>query len=269
MKKYVSFLLVAAILLSGFLLIRSSITSAAFGNKVESNSTSYVSLFQRITHKIKSLNSKFICGNTVSDRDGYTYGTVQIGTQCWMAENLKTRTKPNNTPLTNLSDGSERDCANDYGIHGTETDCDAGNTLYTHAAAMNGSSTLYAQGLCPNGFHVPANSEWISLESYLKDGNNSCNASRNETFDCATAGTKLKIGGSAHFNAPLSGVRYSDSMMGDMFTDFNTGGYFWTSTVTGTHTFLRNVNSDEAGVWQGMQNISTPYLSAALRCLKN
>ncbi len=264
MKKYISFSLLIAVLGLGFVI---SQTSSAIASYNATNQNKVVSV--SVPAKLSLANDGFTCGDSITDRDGYTYSTVTIGKQCWMAENVRTKTKPDNTPLTNLSEGSERDCSNSEGFHGSEADCDAGNTIYTFNAAMNGSTKMGDQGLCPDGWHVPADHEWNMMDSFLKDTNNSCNASRNDAFDCNSAGTKLKIGGESGFNANLAGIRYADEMQGDMFMDFDTGGYFWTSTVTGTNTFLRNVNSDETGVWRGAQDINAPYLSASLRCVMN
>lgn len=223
---------------------------------------------------IKNINIKklgFTCGDQILDRDGYTYTTVQIGTQCWMGENLKTKTKPDSTPLTNLSDGSERDCSNTMGVHGTETDCDAGNAIYTWDATMNGSNIAGDQGLCMTGWHVPTDEEWASLETYLTSSKQTCNPNRLNSFDCADAGSDLLPNGSADFNSTLAGVRYTDNLFSDIFVDFDYGAYFWSSTRNDTDVYARNVNTDENRVWRGAIDVSdsSPQMSLSVRCIKN
>lgn len=52
-----------------------------------------------------SCAASFTCGtSTVSDADGNTYNTVQVGTQCWMKENLRTTKSPDGSLL--ISKGS-------------------------------------------------------------------------------------------------------------------------------------------------------------------
>jgi uncharacterized protein (TIGR02145 family) len=104
----------------------------------------------------------------VSDIDGNTYKTVQIGTQVWMAENLKTAkyndgiTIPNVTYFTqwtNLTTGAwvyyNNDVANNakYG------------KLYNWCAVSK--TTNGNKNICPTGWHVPTDAEWTVLTGYL------------------------------------------------------------------------------------------------------
>lgn len=210
------------------------------------------------------------CGNPIIDRDGYTYSTIQIGGQCWLKENLRTRTKPNHTPLTNLSDGSERDCSNTVGIHGTEADCNTGNAIYLWEAAMNGSTTPGAQGICMDGWHIPTDEEWHELESFLKNPGQSCNPNRNNAPDCDNTGEKLLPTGSLGFNTSLPGGRYTDTFFTDSFFDFDYSAFFWSSTQTGSEVQVRTINIDETRIIRApIDNSTVPYISASVRCIKN
>jgi uncharacterized protein (TIGR02145 family) len=125
------------------------------------------------------------------------------------------------------------------------------------------------QGICPAGWHIPTDGEWYILENVLKDVNHSCNAIRSDSWDCATAGTKLKFGGAAGFEGNLAGfAEYSDNT-GDssgLFWDHGTSGYFWTSTASGTQAYFRRLNVDSVEVNRGSFD---KRFSLSVRCLMN
>ncbi len=119
-------------------------------------------------------------------------------------------------------DGSRRDCVTVDNTRGTESDCAVSGALYTWPAAMNlpnscwssSSATCHPattnyQGICPTGWHIPSDSEWSTLETYLTDSPNVCNPTRDHPIgsQCLNAGAKLKIGGSSGFEAFYAGGR--------------------------------------------------------------
>ena len=100
----------------------------------------------------------FTCGtSTVDDADGNSYQTVSIGSQCWMAENLRSTKYSDGTDVTAIQ------YANKY-----NPDDDANNVatygyLYNWKAAMRGSTTEGAQGICPTGWHVPTEADFFTM----------------------------------------------------------------------------------------------------------
>jgi uncharacterized protein (TIGR02145 family) len=139
----------------------------------------------------------FHCGDKITDRDGFEYKTVSIGNQCWMAENLRTRTRPDgscineysnstNPPCLSISAGttyggysnSMRDCiALNANTRGTENDCQTIGAIYDWRGAMNfkeaqDCNNKYCatpliepyQGICPGGWHIPTDIEFTTLE---------------------------------------------------------------------------------------------------------
>jgi len=105
------------------------------------------------------LNPKLSYGS-VTDIDGNTYATIQIGKQVWMAENLRTSRYRNGDPIPNVTDG------------------DAWTQLKTGAWAHYDNDSQYEQAygklynwqtvvdprkVCPAGWHVPVYWEWTTL----------------------------------------------------------------------------------------------------------
>lgn len=87
----------------------------------------------------------------ITTDQGNTYKLVEIGDQCWFADNLK--------EIPDVDTGW-------YGYYDNAKDepSPGEGMLYTWDAAMNGEIKERAQGICPSGWHVPSDCEWMSLE---------------------------------------------------------------------------------------------------------
>jgi len=113
----------------------------------------------------------------VVDFDGNTYATVQIGDQVWMAENLKSEHYSDGSSLQKVElDADWMALETDvkaYCYFDNSTDMyDTFGALYSWAAAMNGEAggngnPGMVQGVCPTGWHLPSEEEWLELEYHL------------------------------------------------------------------------------------------------------
>ena len=211
-----------------------------------------------------SPQGSFSCGQAISDIDGNSYTTVQIGSQCWMKESLRTKKEPDGTcinagcPDASVSDnGLGRSCYNN-----SEATCITEGALYTWATAMNGSTAAGAQGICPTAWHIPTDAEQFILEDYLKDSGQICTAGRNNLEECLTAGTKLKAAGSTGFNGALSGYRASN---GSSFFSRLSTGHYWSSTISGPYAWYRYL-ATSAGL---TRYTGDQLYSFSVRCLKD
>ncbi|MCR4737131.1 MAG: hypothetical protein K5846_03100, partial [Bacteroidales bacterium] len=113
------------------------------------------------TVTLRNLNDGQSCPNmpTVTDYDGNTYNTVQIGTQCWLKENLRVK---------HYSDGEEISIT--YPNHNINNASEYG-CLYNWASTVRGANSVNVspsgiQGVCPIGWHVPSSDEYNTLLNY-------------------------------------------------------------------------------------------------------
>ncbi len=127
-------------------------------------------------------NSKLTYG-TMKDIDSNVYKTINIGTQTWMAENLKVTHYRNNDSIPNVTNNSG------WFYLSTGVYCNFENNLNyvpIYGRLYNYYSVVDARKLCPTGWHIPTDTEWTKLISYL--GGES------------VAGGKLKEIGSIHWD---------------------------------------------------------------------
>ena len=150
----------------------------------------------------------FQCGMKMTDaRDGKMYNTVQIGTQCWMAENLSAGHQIDSTKMASNNDTIEKYC-----FHDNPALCDEYGALYSWDEIMQYTTTPGVQGICPAGWHIPTDAEQTILVDFLGG--------------MTVAGDKLKEPGLTHWTAPNTGTNSSGftargTGMGDFFWDFS------------------------------------------------
>lgn len=102
----------------------------------------YIPLYIREAKLYPSADSKFVCGNRIQDmRDNKVYGTIAIADQCWMQQNLDFRDQVIHTCYA-----------------GNNANCDVLGALYR----WNEVNTVK---LCPDGWHVPSDEEWMVWDS--------------------------------------------------------------------------------------------------------
>lgn len=100
------------------------------------------------------------CGKPIVDaRDGKQYSTVQIGTQCWMAENLNT-----GTMIQGGANQTNNGIIEKYCYNNNPSNCATYGGLYQWNEMMDYTVAQGTQGICPSGWHIPSDNEWKTLE---------------------------------------------------------------------------------------------------------
>lgn len=190
---------------------------------------------------------------TVSDIDHNVYPTIQMGGQCWMAQNLRT-SKYNNGTLIFLGSDISSTKAYRYNSNDEESNDIAYGYLYNWKAVTKGVSQKYPvvgdtiiHGICPVGWHVPSDAEWDTLTTFVKRQNQyvceSCtgtddayhtyciskaltqSAGWNDSGEGCNAGATGTGTNATGFSVVPSGCRFSDG-----FSDFGSSAYFWSAT---------------------------------------
>ncbi len=139
---------------------------------------------------------------TVSDHEGNVYNTVQIGTQCWMRENMRCTTSPSTgtTILNSNPSGYSYTGKQAYFVNDDTSNLSTYGLLYNWNAAIDTFCTSYGEtsisrqvavsvtfngkrrGICPDGWHIPSNEEWNALDDYVSSQNNYlCNNNTSNT----------------------------------------------------------------------------------------
>lgn len=178
----------------------------------------------------------FVYGDPLTDpRDGLTYNTIQIGTQSWMAENL--RYEPNSGNYWAYDNN-----VNNIAVYGY---------LYDWVTACD---------VCPDGWHLPTDAEWTVLTSYLgTDAGGKMKETGTTHWSIPNAGATNTSG----FTALPGGYHLLDGS----FKKLGLTGYWWSATEGDPNSaWSRELYYNHSDVIRA--HPEKPY-GYSVRCVKN
>ena len=206
---------------------------------------------------------------SMNDQDGNIYKTIVIGTQEWMAENLKAShyrngdlipVVTNNTNWYNLTSGASCWNYNDS----LTFNCPYGK-LY------NGYAMVDPRNLCPAGWHVPNDNEWNQLIGFLDPSYNST-----VTGDQSNAGWKMKnsdlqywvesqpiVDNSSGFSALPGGFRAIDGY----YDPIGGHGAWWSSSLSSLNSaWTRDLYFDNTNIYRYTYDLKG---AMSIRCIRD
>jgi len=196
---------------------------------------------------------------TVSDVNGNSYPTIVIGTQTWMAANLKTTSYRNGNAIPTTSpatqDVSSGTPKYQWSYAGNDGNVATYGRLYTWYAVVD------SRGVCPTGWSIPTYDEWTTLSDYLGG--------------LDAAGGKLKETGTAHWTTPNTKATNETGFTGGpggyrgMYGPFNnigSGGFWWGTEYDETRAWYGYLSYDNGGFDVSPNGYKSRALS--VRCIK-
>jgi uncharacterized protein (TIGR02145 family) len=252
------------------------------GNSTYSG-TPYVDQYGKIRYGMAlNKNGKII---TLYDVENNEFTTVTIGTQTWMAENLKTTKYNDGTDIPLVTDGIT------WGTLTTPAYCWYSNDINNkpNYGALYNWYAVNTGKLCPSGWHVPTDGEWSTLEIYLQNNDYNYNGVIDTDADRATNNyTAKSLGFISGWNSTgITGtIGYGDFptyrnksgfsglpagyrviISSGAFTNAGTNTMWWSSTIysagfsifrglINNYTYVNRSNTDQK-------------MGFSVRCLKN
>ena len=212
------------------------------------------------------------CGDPLHYQ-GYDYTTVQIGDQCWFAENLKAEAYSNGDAVSSLLSDSDWGIAS-FGAtvaYGESTSycesfspnldaCDETLSIEEYGRLYNWHAASDPRNLCPSGWHVPTDTEWSNLQDHiiLQSLSGQIGLALK-----AISGWDSGNGTDAFgFHALPSGNRGSNGG----FYGAGQGGGWWSSTANGNNAWRYWLSADSEGI---NRNDNWQVDGFSIRCLKD
>ena len=194
--------------------------------------------------------------NSLKDIDGNVYKTLTIGTQVWMAKNLKTTKFNDGTAIPLVTDNTAWEALTTPAYCWYNNNKTANKNKY---GALYNWFAVNTNKLCPTGWHVPTNHDWGTLTVYLSKNGYDYGGSRSDIAKsmAATSGwltdtTAGNVGNdqasnnSSGFTALPSGYRVKDGSFGSVGYSGNwwsmeeDAGFVWSCGMLYNYSVVHN-----------------------------
>jgi uncharacterized protein (TIGR02145 family) len=214
-------------------------------------------------------------GEMVKDIDGNIYKTVTIGTQVWLAENLKTTKYNDGKSIPLVTDNTAWSNLTTPGYCWYNNDITNKN-LY---GALYNWYTVKTGKLCPGGWHVPKDIEWTILTNYVtnygyhhpywQSKNDiakfmAASSGWNSSEIRGTAGNWQTDNNETGFTALPGGNRLG---IGIFTMAGNSGIWYSASESNSTDVWIREIESTDS--FAGRYECSSKKNGYSVRCLKD
>ncbi len=229
--------------------------------------------FTTLSFDAEIIFNEDITYDSVTDVEGNVYKTIVIGSQTWMAENLRTTRFADDTPIPLVEDSSLWDSLttpaycwynNNEAVFGT-----------TYGALYNFYTVLSGK-ICPAGWHVPTDMEWKTLE--MEIGMSEAEANSSYTRGSAVV-WKLVEPSVKHWyyssdNQGINETGFSALPAGQRMTPWYVHGFidegysvnWWTATMEGDlFGYRRGIRLAIAGITRDQ---AIKYDGLSIRCIK-
>lgn len=218
--------------------------------------------------------------SSLTDYDGNTYNTVQIGTQCWMKENLRTTHYSNGDEILTSTTTYSLDIPYRYVPNNDSSQIGIHGYLYNWPAIMHGSPSSNAvpsgvQGICPSGWHVPSNAEWDIFNTYVSHNLYPCqfdNYNDIAVYIAANSSWQNSIYSCTPGNNPSSNNQTGFSIMpsgmfGGVVFGLGQYGNLWSTTEENTNdSYYRGLEYDNCSM---ECDYNSKAAGLSVRCIKD
>ncbi len=202
--------------------------------------------------------STAVTASTVTDIDGNIYQTVTIGTQVWMAENLRVTHYRNGDPIPSVTDNSV------WASLATGAYCEYNNdpaNVAIYGRIYNWYAVNDSRNMAPEGWHIPTDADWQVLSDYLGGD--------------AIAGGKMKEAGTAHWLEPNTGATNESGFTAlpggwrsPYYYYMGSWAFFWSSTeANSNHAWLRDLHYNTTELFRGEYGEKSDGFS--IRCVRD
>ncbi|HAQ37706.1 MAG TPA: hypothetical protein DCX89_06470 [Saprospirales bacterium] len=200
---------------------------------------------------------------TMTDQEGNTYKTITIGTQTWMAENLRTTIYRDGSSIPKVTDDKKWvDLVS--GAQCSNKKASDNNTVCTFGILYNWYTVSDNRNIAPEGWHVPTDEEWGELRSILGGE--------------AVAGGKMRETGNLHWDKPNGATEASNASgftalpsgsrgaSNGIYSNLTNSAHYWSSSQYDASNAWNFSLSTSYDTFRGYSHKNHGY---AIRCIKD